>query len=95
MWAAPTEIASLEADSYVASSLVAGIDDEAKPQIIVRGSVVKVLGAEGKVLTVYDITGKVIHQVRIDSPDKTLTLRLSKGVYIVSVEGISRKISVN
>ncbi|EJX02798.1 hypothetical protein EVA_09094, partial [gut metagenome] len=43
---------------------------------------------------VFDVTGKKVLSVRIDSADKTISLNLRKGCYILRVAKQTRKISI-
>lgn len=45
-------------------------------------------------LEVYNILGVRIARYKIDSPDKTLVLKLPKGCYILKIEDIVRKIAI-
>lgn len=62
--------------------------------VVVSGSSVRVGGASGMTLYVYNITGLRIKAVAIDSPDKLLDLDLPKGCYILKVGKVVRKISI-
>ena len=62
--------------------------------IIVNGGNVRVSGANGEVMEVFNLTGAKVATVRIDSNDKTFSLNLSKGCYLIKVGKIVRKISV-
>lgn len=60
----------------------------------VNGSKVHVTGAEGETLEVYNLTGVKVATIRIDSNDKTMTLTLQRGCYILKVGKVVRKISI-
>ena len=60
----------------------------------VNGSKVHVTGAEGETLEVYNLTGVKVATIRIDSNDKTLSLNLQRGCYILKVGKVVRKISI-
>lgn len=64
-------------------------------QISVKGNQIQVNGAQGLTLEVFDITGKRITSLRIDSPEKNFTLNLRKGCYILRVGKLARKISLS
>ncbi len=67
--------------------------DEATPVALsVSGRSVRVANAQNCTLEVFDITGKCVMSVRIDSNDKTLTLGMRKGWYIIRVEKVTRKV---
>jgi len=81
--------------SASAKSAVELIENE-QPEvsIIVDGSSVRVSGASGMTLYVYNITGMRVLKVDIDSDDKHLDLNLPKGCYILKVGKVVRKISI-
>ena len=61
-------------------------NDFGKVAIIVNGSVLRVTGAEGLVLRVFNVAGgQPVLKAKIDSQDKSYDLNLPKGVYIVQV----------
>ncbi|MBQ7570738.1 MAG: T9SS type A sorting domain-containing protein [Bacteroidaceae bacterium] len=60
----------------------------------VTGSKVHVTGAEGATLEVYNLTGVKVATIRIDSNDKSITLNLQRGCYILKVGKVVRKISI-
>ena len=54
----------------------------------------RVTGANGQTLHVYNVAGVLVKSVKIDSADKRLELNLPKGCYIIKVGKTVRKISV-
>lgn len=60
----------------------------------VNGSKVHVSGAEGETLEVYNLTGVKVASIRIDSNDKSFSLNLQRGCYILKVGKVVRKISI-
>lgn len=61
-------------------------NDFAKVVITVNGSVLRVTGAEGLTLCVYNVAGgQPVMRLKIDSQDKSVDLNVPKGVYIVQV----------
>ena len=56
---------------------------------------VRVQNADGKTLEVFDITGRKIASLRIDSPDRSFNLKLRRGLYLLRVDDVSRKTMVN
>lgn len=61
-------------------------NDFAKVAITVNGSVLRVTGAEGLTLCVYNVAGgQPVMRLKIDSQDKSVDLNVPKGVYIVQV----------
>ena len=70
-------------------------NDMSKITISVNESVLRVIGAAGVTLSVYNITGGVpVMKVKIDSPDKRFDLNLPRGIYIVQVGKAVRKIVI-
>ena len=70
-------------------------NDIAPVSINVKGTQVHVSGAEGKVLEIFNLAGVRVASVRIDSNDKTLSLNLGRGCYLLKVDKIVRKISIS
>lgn len=66
----------------------------AEMTITVNGSTVRVTGANGCVLSIYNVAGVRVKTVKIDSADKLYDLDLPKGCYILQVGKTVRKISV-
>ncbi len=60
----------------------------------VNGSKVHVSGADGEILEVYNLTGVKVASIRIDSNDKSFSLNLQRGCYILKVGKVVRKISI-
>lgn len=57
-------------------------------------SVLRVTGAAGQALYIYNVTGVRVMSIKIDSSDKSVSLNLAKGCYIVKVGKVVRKISI-
>lgn len=55
---------------------------------------VHIVGANGAVMEVFNLTGTKVATIRIDANDKTFALNLPKGCYLIKVGKIVRKISV-
>jgi len=60
----------------------------------VNGTTIRVCGAQGEVMEIFNLTGAKVATVRIDSADKTLNTNLAKGCYILKVGKVVRKISI-
>lgn len=82
------------AASSDAIALEAVTDEPGEASIELHGNMLHVQNAQGLALEVYDITGKRVMMVRIDSNDKKISLNLGKGCYIVRVGKITRKIAI-
>lgn len=62
--------------------------------ISLEQSQLRVTGASGQMLQVYNVAGVCIMSVRVDGDDKHYDLNLTKGCYIVKVGKVVRKISI-
>lgn len=60
----------------------------------VSGQNVRIFGAAGLRLEVFSITGAKISTVSIDSNDKSVSLNLNRGWYILRVGTLTRKIAI-
>lgn len=73
------------------------IQDE-EPEIIITvtdNTTVRIQNApDDSVMEVYNIVGVKVTSEKIDSSDKTVTLNLSKGYYILKIENVVRKIVI-
>ena len=76
----------------------AGIEEEVLPvKISVSENTsqeVRVQNAEGQKLEVYNLIGVRVSVFRIDSADKTITLGVQRGCYILKVGKVVRKVFV-
>lgn len=55
---------------------------------------IRITGSDGEMLEVFNLTGIKVMEIRIDNTDTTLSLDLPKGCYILKVNKIVRKISI-
>ncbi len=62
--------------------------------ISLEQSQLRVTGASGQMLQVYNVAGVCIMSVRVDGDDRHYDLNLTKGCYIVKVGKVVRKISI-
>lgn len=62
--------------------------------VSVSGSVLRVSGADGEVLHVYNVTGVRVMSIKVDGCEKSYTLNLPKGCYIVKIGKTVRKITI-
>lgn len=60
----------------------------------VYGQTARIVGGGGQMLEVFNLTGVRIIAFRIDSEDKTVSLNLPKGIYILKVGKVVRKVSI-
>ena len=80
-----------------ASASIELIDVNQSNIIVVSGrNNVRVSGAAGKMLYIYDLSGKCVKAMRVDSADFHCDLSfLSKGIYLVKIGDVTRKLSIN
>ena len=62
--------------------------------ITVRGNQLRVQRADGLSLSVYNITGVKVAAHRVDGDDFSLTLNVERGIYIVKVGKVVRRITI-
>ncbi len=63
--------------------------------IEVRQNMLKVNGAEGRIVEIFDIAGNKVATYDVDSEVKTIELNLSKGFYIIKVGKTVRKVHLS
>ncbi len=59
-----------------------------------EGRKIHVNGAEDKTLEVYNIAGIRVASYVIDAPEKTITLTVPRGIYILRVDKVARKVNI-
>jgi hypothetical protein len=89
MFAAP-----LCAESISSENLSAPQSEISEIKLYVSGSTVRVVNAAKQTMYVYSVTGECVARYRIDSDEKSFTLSLPKGIYILKVSNVARKISL-
>lgn len=62
--------------------------------ITISESTIRVTGASGQILVVYNLAGVRVASIKIDSSDKHFDLNLQKGCYIVQVGKVVRKVAI-
>lgn len=86
--AAPSRAAEIEA-------LPALAEVEQQPQVSPVGErAVRVTGANGLTVYVYNVAGVCVQQWRVDGPDRRYDLSLPRGCYIIKVGKTVRKVSI-
>lgn len=72
------------------------VDNDFQPavNITVEEGVIRVTGAVGQTLYVYNVAGVRVKSIRVDGDDKRFDLNLPKGCYILKVGKTVRKISI-
>ena len=70
-------------------------NEQTSVTLTVTGNNVRVqYAASGSLLEVYNVLGQKVTSIKIDSADKTITLNLPKGWYILKIENIARKVAI-
>ena len=81
--------------SLLAEPMTDGIEMSASGiQLTIKDGNVHIVGANGEVMEVFNLTGTKVATIRIDSGDKTFALNLTKGCYLIKVGKVVRKISI-
>ena len=62
--------------------------------LVVNGNKVHVSGAQGETMEIFNLTGVKVSAVLIDSADKSFSLNLPKGCYILKIGKVVRKVSI-
>ncbi len=63
--------------------------------VTVTGNTIRIQNAyPGAQLEVYNVLGIKVQVLKLDAADKTFTLNLSKGCYILKIENVVRKIAI-
>lgn len=83
----------------MASCAIEIVDNDLQPSadnvnITIEGTSVRVTGANGQTLYVYNVAGVRVHSVKVEGADKHLDLNLRKGCYILKVGKTVRKVSL-
>lgn len=81
-------------DSSEAQSVIAQ-QNAAQIKLTVRGKSVRVQNASGLTMDVYSLTGAKVTSVKIDASDKSISLNVSQGIYIIKVGNVVRKVSLS
>lgn len=58
------------------------------------GRKITINGAEGETLEVYNVAGVKVAAFSIDAPEKTIVLNVHRGVYILCVGKVARKVNI-
>ena len=80
-----------------ANAAIEIIENDLQPtaaNITVNGGAIRVSGANGKIMYVYNLAGVRIHSIKVEGADRTYDLNLSKGCYIIKVGTTVRKVSL-
>lgn len=63
-------------------------------RISVKGNSLRIVGASGLVVDIYNVTGQKVKSIKLNANDETVNTGLPKGCYIVKVGDVVRKISI-
>lgn len=87
---APAEVdeANVQAEPNTASALAEEVTIKAE------GRRVTISGAEDENLEVFNIAGVKVATYSIDAPNKTINLTVPRGVYILRVGKVARKVNI-
>lgn len=80
-----------------ANAAIEIIENDLQPtaaNITVNGGSIRVSGANGKIMYVYNLAGVRIHSIKVEGADRTYDLNFSKGCYIIKVGTTVRKVSL-
>lgn len=80
-----------------ANAAIEIIENDLQPtaaNITVNGGSIRVSGANGNIMYVYNLAGVRIHSIKVEGADRTYDLNLSKGCYIIKVGTTVRKVSL-
>ena len=97
---APAAVAPFTMQSSAPTAMVSNLPGQMEAPnfdeiaITVRGNQLRVQHAEGLNLMVYNITGVKVSTHRVESDDFTLTLNVERGIYIVKVGKVARRITI-
>lgn len=64
-------------------------------RILVKGQSVRVQNAANLKLEVFSLTGVKVAEYKIDANDKTISLNVSKGLFVLKVGNLTRKVSIS
>ena len=62
--------------------------------IVASGNTVKVTGANGEDIEIFNLTGTKVATIKTDTSGKTYPASLPKGCYLVKIGKVVRKISI-
>lgn len=62
--------------------------------ISIKGRELRVQHAEGQSIDIYNVAGVKVMTQRVDSEDKVVLLNIPRGIYIVKVGKVARRINV-
>lgn len=88
-------LSTFSSEKAMSSTMVEIVDfDTQQPTITMQGANVRVTNANGLTLSVYNVAGVCVMQVKVEGADKIFELNLPKGCYILKVGKVVRKVSI-
>ena len=73
---------------------VVAIETNEEIRITVKGLNVRVQNATNLKLEVFSLTGMKVAEYKIDAADKTISLNVGKGLFVLKVGNLTRKVSI-
>jgi hypothetical protein len=62
--------------------------------IVANGNTVRISGANGEDIEIFNLTGTKVTTIKTDTTGKTFSVNLPKGCYLVKIGKVVRKISI-
>lgn len=62
--------------------------------IVASGNVVKITGANGEDIEIFNLTGTKVTTIKTEATGKTYSVNLPKGCYLIKIGKVVRKISI-
>lgn len=90
--AAPLSSSASYADAWASLGVVDVASNDV--QILITGSALRIIGAQGLTVEVYNVTGVRVFSRHIESNDQTFQAGLPRGCYMVKVGNTVRKVSI-
>lgn len=73
---------------------VVSLETNEEIRITVKGLNVRVQNATNLKLEVFSLTGMKVAEYKIDAVDKTISLNVGKGLFVLKVGNLTRKVSI-
>ena len=73
---------------------VVSLETNEEIRITVKGLNVRVQNATNQKLEVFSLTGMKVAEYKIDASDKTISLNVGKGLFVLKVGNLTRKVSI-
>jgi len=82
-------------NSYASTAIEIVDADFQGVAISVSGSTLHVTGANGQMLSIFNVAGVCVQSFKIEGSDKHYDLNLKRGCYIIKVGKVVRKVSIS